>query len=82
MLLGKLVFDRQKEAFTRFDMVAVGDFYGTLYGNNRNYFRSGRTPLGVAFHLVDETSPIGDREVCPRGLKNRKWMDRYFATGD
>ena len=80
-LLGELVYDRTRKAFARWDMVAVGDFYGTLYGNNRTYFRSGRAPLGVAFHLVDENSPLADREVCPRGLKNRQWMQRYFATG-
>ena len=79
--MDELIFDRRYKAITRFDMVAVEDFYGMLYGNNRNDFCSGRTPLGVAFRLIDEISPTADRKVRRRGLKDRKWMDRDSRLG-
>lgn len=77
-LLGYVDYDREHQRITRFDMVALGDFYGHLYGDNRRLFRAGRTPLGVAFHLVTDKSPSADREVTPRAM--RIGFERYFAV--
>ncbi len=75
-LLGYLDYDVEKRTLERFDLVALGDFYGTLYGDNRWLHRSGRTPLGVAFALVTRDSPRADRQVPPRAIGGE-----YFATG-
>jgi hypothetical protein len=77
-LLGYIEFDKQQQRITRFDLVALGDFYGHLYGDNRWLFRTGRTPLGVAFHLVTEQSPAFDRQVTPRAM--RIGFERYFTV--
>ncbi len=75
-LLGYLGYDVKKQVIERFDMVAMGDFYGTLYGDNRWMYRSGRTPLGIAFELVTAESPAADRQVPPRVIRGG-----YFDTG-
>jgi hypothetical protein len=60
-LLGYVGYDRTKQRIDRFEMVALGGFYGTFYGDNRILYRSGSTPLGVAFELVTADSPAADR---------------------
>lgn len=77
-LLGYIDYDTAAKRITRFDLVAVGDFFGHLYGDNRWLFRDGRTPLGVAFHLVTEKSPSADRQVVPRAMRLRRGVSRYF----
>jgi hypothetical protein len=76
-LLGYVGYDRTKQRIDRFEMVALGDFYGTLYGDNRILYRSGRTPLGVAFDLVTPDSPAADRQVPPRAAR---FPRNYFST--
>ncbi len=46
-LAGVLEFDPAKQAFTRFDVVALGD----CWGPPGEYARPGRHPLGIAFEL-------------------------------
>ena len=77
-LLGYLDYNPAENRIERFDLVALGSFYGTLYGDNRLLFRSGRTPLGVAFEMVDTDSPQADRQVPPRAAK---YPEQYFSTG-
>jgi hypothetical protein len=76
-LLGYIGYDRTKQRIDQFEMVAVGGFYGTLYGDNRILYRSGRTPLGVAFELVTADSPAADRQVPPRAAR----FPRNFFSG-
>ncbi len=50
-LTGLLTYDLQKQAFTRFEFVAIGDYWGGDYEGGR-FKRPGRTPLGISFELV------------------------------
>ena len=77
-LLGYLEFDRAKKAFTRFDLVALGDTYGILGGDLKYLYRPGRQPLGVAFELVPPDAPIADHTVPPRGMR---FPQNYYQTG-
>jgi hypothetical protein len=56
-LYGHLEYDRKGRAFTRFDLVALGDYYGRLGGSAWNVYRPGRQPLGVAFELARGDRP-------------------------
>jgi hypothetical protein len=56
-LLGYLTYDRKAKRITRFDAVAVGDFYGKMHGSFWDVYRPGRQPLGVAFELIAADSP-------------------------
>jgi hypothetical protein len=76
-LLGYVGYDRAKKRIDRFEMVALGGFYGTLYGDNRILYRAGRTPLGVAFELVAADSPAADRQVPPRAAR---FPHSYFSA--
>ena len=49
-LLGTLVYDVEKKAITRFDVVALGDHWG--HGTFTLGERPGRTLLGIAFELA------------------------------
>lgn len=51
-VLGHLTYDRKKEAFTRFDVVALGDAYGTPSGAYHFYYRPGKYPIGIAMELA------------------------------
>jgi hypothetical protein len=64
-LLGHLHYDVAKEAFERFDIVAVGDHWGE--GAFTRNARPGRTPLGVAFELAKGTEPAD--KVPPQGAR-------------
>ena len=65
-LRGVLVYDIEKKAITRFDLVAVGEHWGE--GTFTGKARPGRQPLGVAFELAsgksaaDLVPPQGARE--------------------
>ena len=61
-LLGFLDYDRRKQAFTRFDIVALGDHFGRL-GICDSAARPGCQPLGVAFELA----PDAPAERIPPG---------------
>jgi hypothetical protein len=65
-LRGYLSYDRRKKAVERFDMVALGDFWGG--GTYTPGARPGRTPLGIAFELAgrapaDRVPPQGMRDI-------------------
>jgi hypothetical protein len=53
-LWGYLEYDRKKQRFSRFDMVALGEHYGKLWGGYFHLYRSGRQPLGVSFELAKD----------------------------
>ncbi len=77
-LLGYINYDVKQDRISRFDLVAVGDFFGTLYGDNRRLYRAGRTQLGVAFELVTDESPLADHQVAPRAM--RLGEKRYYEV--
>lgn len=75
---GVLTYDAEKKAFTRFDVVAVGDYWGGDYEGGR-FKRPGRTPLGISFELVRGDNTI-DR-VPPLVHMDREQNYRaYFAA--
>jgi hypothetical protein len=56
-LLGYLVYNRDKKVFTRFDVVALGEYVGPLlnpYRNNdrQNFYLIKPCPLGVVFEIA------------------------------
>lgn len=54
-LRGVLEYDREKKVFTRFDAVALGDFWGRA---SLGYlFQPGRRPVGFALELATGNSP-------------------------
>jgi hypothetical protein len=76
-LSGILEYDPAKKAFTRFDLVSLGDFWGGDYEGNR-FIRPGRNPFGIAFELAS-----GDRPtdlVPPRGMPFKNFGPQYFAA--
>jgi hypothetical protein len=59
-LQGVLEYDREKKAFVRFDIVALGSVWGRWGdANGKSLFaeRPGRTPFGFALELADMRSP-------------------------
>lgn len=59
-LHGLLEYDRRKNAFARFDIVAPGEVWGRWPdANGKTLFaeRPGRTPFAYAFELADGSSP-------------------------
>jgi len=75
---GRLTYDPQKKALTRFDVVAIGDYWGGDYEGGR-FKRPGRTPLGISFELVRGDNAI-DR-VPPLVHMDREQQYRaYFAA--
>jgi hypothetical protein len=77
-LTGVVEYDAKKKAITRFDMVALGDYWGGDYEGGR-FKRPGRTPLGIAFELARGDSAVD--QVPPRVHMDRKQeYDRYFAA--
>ena len=76
-LTGILEYDASKKAFTRFDFVAVGDWWGGDLEGNR-FVRPGKVPLGIAFELAS-----GDRAsdlVPPKGQPYKNLIPGYFAA--
>ena len=72
-LLGYLEYDKTQRRLKRFDLVAVGDQWGS--GSlTRKGARPGRTPLGVAFELASGESPA-DR-IAPQGARE---VREYFG---
>ena len=82
-LHGWLEYDRTKEAFTRFDIVAPGHVWGRwgdANGKSMYVERPGRNPFGFAFELGTGDSPT-DR--IPPGGNGRYVTQRgYFAASE
>jgi hypothetical protein len=77
-LSGVLTYDPRQKAFTRFDAVAIGDYWGGDYEGGR-FKRPGRTPLGISFQLARGDNAI-DR-VPPLVHMDREQAYRaYFAA--
>lgn len=72
-LAGKLVYNEKKNAFERFDIVAIGDHWGE--GQYTPGARPGRTPLGFAFELASPENQA--YAIPPEGAKN--WWDYMNA---
>jgi hypothetical protein len=77
-LTGTLEYDPGKGAFTRFDVVALGDWWGgePRPAHEPQFARPGRTPFGVAFELAR-----GDRAadlMPPKGQPARAVAEWYF----
>jgi hypothetical protein len=80
-LLGYLVYDPAKMAFTRFDVVALGDLRGRPTGENVCGERLGaENPLAIAFELVTDPKPAD--YLRPKALGNGEWFDlpRYLCV--
>lgn len=77
-LRGILDYDPAKQAFTRFDIVALGDMYGDSSAGGW-FFRPGRNPVGFAFELASGAAPA-DR-LPPRGNMTQADLDRYLGLG-
>jgi hypothetical protein len=78
---GVVEFDRRKEAFTRFDIIAPGDVWGRwgdANGKSLPVERPGRAPFGFAFELGGD-SPT-DR-IPPGGNGRYITGTGYFAAG-
>jgi hypothetical protein len=67
-LLGYLEFDRGKNTWTRFDVVALGTASGLPRDANGLVITKGPYPLGIAFELV--ASPTPAERLHPRGARD------------
>jgi hypothetical protein len=76
-LSGVLEYDAAKKAFTRFDFVSVGDWWGGDREANR-FVRPGKVPLGIAFELArgDRASDL----VPPKGQPFKDLVPAYFMA--
>lgn len=77
-LLGFLEYEPKKKTFTRFDFVAVGDYWGGDYEGGR-FKRPGKEPLGFAFELSRGNTAV---DLAPPRLRmdRKNEYDRYFAA--
>jgi len=78
---GILEYDRKKEAFVRFDIVAPGEVWGRwgdANGKSQTIERPGRSSIGFAFELATGDSPT-DR-LPPAGNGSRALRAGYFAA--
>ena len=75
-LRGHISYDKTNGAFTRFDVIALGDMYAETSVDNW-LFRPGRNPVGFTFELVSGTS-ASDR-LPPRGYLTRTDLERYLG---
>ena len=72
-LTGVIIYDRKQRRLKQFDVVAVGDHWGSGAFTRRNA-REGRTALGVAFEIVSGESP-SDR-IAPQAARE---IREYFG---
>jgi hypothetical protein len=81
-LIGRLAYHPGKKAFTRFDMVALGDVRGRPVDSNIMGERRGEANLlGIAFELVTRPRPAD--YLSPKGLRNdggRYDLKRYLGV--
>jgi hypothetical protein len=77
-LRGMLEYDPGRKTMTRFDIVAIGDYWGGDYEGGR-FKRPGRTPLGIAFELAPGDSAA---DLAPPlvHMDRKEMYDRYFAA--
>jgi hypothetical protein len=80
--LGRLRYDARKDAFDRFDIVALGAGWGggRDQAATTNFYRGGehrRWPMGIAFKLVTTRRPI-DR-IPPQNANEYRCGDAYFG---
>jgi len=79
-VLGYLAYDRKANAFTRFDVVALGDAFGTPSGDHHFNYRPGRYPIGISMELVEGKSPA--ERIPPRAAVIYDTPNpQYFSTG-
>jgi hypothetical protein len=79
-VLGYLAYDRQTSTFTRFDVIALGDAFGTPSGSGYPLYRPGHYPIGISLELVPGTSPA--ERIPPRAAVVYDTPNTaYFATG-
>jgi hypothetical protein len=79
-VLGYLTWSLKTNAFTRFDVIALGDGFGTPGGDHHFNYRAGRYPIGISFELGVGTTP-GER-IPPRAAVVYDTPNpAYFATG-
>ena len=79
-VLGYLTWERQANVFTRFDVVALGDAYGTPGGDHHFNYRPGRYPVGISMELVSGKTPA--ERIPPRAAVVYDTPNpEYFATG-
>jgi hypothetical protein len=71
-LLGFLEYDPAKKAFTRFDIVSLGDFWGGDCEGGRHR-EVGRMPLGISFELA-RGNTVQDRILPCGGVYFKKYM--------
>lgn len=79
-LYGRIVYDRTRQEFSRFDLLAPGEVWGRWGDANRKSMvveRPGRSPFGFVFELASGHSPTD--QLPPGG--NAKFVERagYFA---
>ena len=72
-LTGVIIYDRKQKRLSQFDVVALGDHWGSGAFTRRNA-RVGRTPLGVAFEIARDESPA-DR-IAPQAARE---IREYFG---
>lgn len=72
-LLGYIEYHPRDQRITRFDMVAVGEHWGSG-AHTRRRVRPGKTPLGVAFELTEARAPA-DR-IAPQAARG---LAEYFG---
>jgi len=72
-LVGLLQYDRAQRRLKQFDVVAIGNQWGSGSLTARDA-RPGRTPLGVAFELVSGDSPAN--QIAPQGARE---LRDYFG---
>jgi hypothetical protein len=74
-LLGYLTYQRERQAFTRFDMIAVGLRWGATTYNDR-FDDLGPAPIGFAFELAGTTSI---ERTPPQAIRFDYWQP--FSAG-
>jgi hypothetical protein len=78
---GVLEYDRSREQFTRFDIIAPGEVWGRwgdANNNSQKVERPGRSPVGFAFELAEGDSPAN--RIPPGGHGGRALASGYFST--
>ncbi len=77
-VVGVLCFNREKKAFTRFDLVVLGDYDGIF--SCRPKMTLGPMPIAYAFELAKPGCPADD--TLPIGLLPHKGGKSYLSTSD
>lgn len=79
-VLGYLTWDSKTNTFTRFDIIALGDAYGTPWGDHHFNYRAGRYPIGISLELAAGKTPA--ERIPPRAAVVYDTPNpAYLATG-